>query len=167
MQLTFDATLDSLCAYGRLFRADEEFGLLLPDELPERWVYLTSEVRNGINMLTRSPGEEDPDVPSRGQVLELMARFVRGEVMRHGRDYQHWDRRNGIWKWKTRTTRMAGMYLSRHQFVMVRIGFARGLKRGGIAVTEAERAFAQAALAALVDIGLDRLDWLKEDPHRV
>ena len=62
---------------------------------------------------------------------------------------------------------MAGMYFSRYRFVMARIGFARGLKRNGVAVSEAEKDFAQAALKSLADLGLTNLDWLKEDPHRV
>lgn len=163
--MTFEATLDRLCAFGGLCSADEEFALLLPDEMPERWIYLTFEVRDGINSLTHSPGEEDPDVPSRAQVIDFMAKFMRGEAMRHQKDYRSWDSRNGIWKWKTRTVRMAGMYLSRSHFVMARVGFARGLKRNGVAVSEAEKDFAQAAFKALSDLGLADLDWLKEDPH--
>lgn len=165
--MIFEATLGSLRTFGGLYDADREFALLLPNEMPERWIDLTLEARNGINNLTHSPGEEDPDVPSRAQVIDFMARFVRGEAMRHWKDYRSWDNKNGIWKWKTRTVRMAGMYLSRHRFVMARVGFARGLKRNGVAVSEAEKDFAQAAFKSLSDLGLTNLDWLKEDPHRV
>ena len=48
---------------------------------------------------------------------------------------------------------------------MARVGFARGLKRNGVAVSEAEKDFAQTAFKALSDLGLADLNWLKEDPH--
>ena len=163
--MTFESTLHTLCAYGGLVEAHEALGLLAHDEFPERYVYLTAVAAQQIRALPSSPGEEDPDVPSQDQVEDLIARFLRGGRMFPKRDYQEYDRRRCVWKWKTRSVRIAGVYLSRKHFVLARAGFARGLKRGGKSVTEFEKAFVDAAYQALELIGLDQVEWLKEDPH--
>ena len=98
--------------------------------------------------------------------MVLLRHYTLGGPMRLNRDYTSCDRQRGLWKWKTRTVRLAGMYLEgQHRFVIAHVGFARGLKRGGRANKEKEAEFAGVAATRLEDIGLLKYSWKVKDPH--
>ena len=61
---------------------------------------------------------------------------------------------------------MAGVYLGDGNcFAVARVGFAKGLKRGGMAIVEREAEFAQAASRRLEALGLMTHAWKGMDPH--
>ncbi|MSO99753.1 MAG: hypothetical protein EXR07_01695 [Acetobacteraceae bacterium] len=147
--------------------AHEAFDFLLHGEFPEgRMVVLLKEAEAEISNLPWSPGEEDPNVSSREQVMTLFRHYTLNRPMRPGRDYALCHRTYGLWKWRTRTVRLAGMYFGgNHRFVIAHAGFARGLKRDGKAVKEREAEFAQMAAARLQNLGLLAHSWKIKDPH--
>jgi hypothetical protein len=168
--LTQESILDTLLAEGSLAYAHEVFDFLLDGEFPDaRKVLLVQEARAEIVALPRSPGEEDPDVSSRQQIMSLFRRYTLhrpNQPMRADKDYGRCDMRRGLWKWKTRTTRLAGMYYGGPcRFVVAHAGFARGLKRDGKAIIEQEKAFADTAAYRLMTIGLLNHSWKCKDPH--
>jgi hypothetical protein len=167
LALTLESNLDSLLAYGGFVVAHECFSILTPDEFPEgRCVYLLREAAEEIQHLPVSPGEEDPDVSSHQQVMELFRHYILNRQMQRKRDYRLCSKRLGLWKWKTRTVRMAGMYWSTpNSFVVAHAGFARKLKRGGRAIKQKEAEFAQVAAERLTSLGVITSAWHGEDPH--
>jgi hypothetical protein len=164
--LTQESILDTLLAFGGVSLAHEVFAFLLDGEFPDRRVLLTPEAETELRNLPRSPGEEDPDVSSHQQVLTLFRTFTIDRRMILMRDYRPYDRKMGIWKWKTRTVRMAGIYVSgQRHFVIAHVGFARLLKRGGKSSTEKEAEFSLCAANRLAAIGLLEHAWIVQDPH--
>jgi hypothetical protein len=130
--LTSKSILDTITAFGGLLVAHEVFDFLTHGEFPERCVFLLKDAEAEIRSLPRSPGEEDPDLSFFEQTMGLLRTYTVNGRMLCARDYQPCDRKRGVWKWKTRTVRIAGIYVSgQHQFVIARVGFARLLKRGG------------------------------------
>lgn len=119
-----------------------------------------------INSLASSPSEESPDVSSYDQIMVLMRNYTVETALSIGRDYVCIDKPRGLWKWKTRTVRIGGMYCGGNgRFVIAKAGFARGLKRGGRSVTEREAEFARATRERLREVGLLEHSWKTEDPH--
>lgn len=165
--MTQESILDILIAQGHLVYAHEAFDFLLHGEFPDaRKALLVKEAEAEILQLPRSPSEEDPHVSSAEQIMVLFRRYTINEPMRSGRDYTRCDMRRGLWKWRTRTTRLVGMYCGgAHRFVVAHVGFARGLKREGKAVIEKEREFADTGAYRLATIGLLQHSWQCRDPH--
>ncbi len=165
--LTQESNLNTLLTFGGLVDAHEAFDFLLDGEFPEgRKARLVAEAQQEVLALPRSPSEEDPDVSSQEQVMNLLRRYTINQPMRLGRDYSACDNKRGLWKWKTRTVRIAGMYYAGpHRFIIARVGFARGLKRHGNSVTEKEAAFAAIAAGRLQALGLLEHAWKTKDPH--
>jgi hypothetical protein len=164
--LTPKSILDTITAFGGLLVAHEVFDFLTHGEFPERCVFLLKDAEAEIRSLPRSPGEEDPDLSSFEQTMGLLRTYTVNGKMLRARDYQPCDRKRGVWKWKTRTVRIAGIYVSgQHQFVIARVGFARLLKRGGRAITEKEAEFADTAADRLTTLGVLVHAWRCQDPH--
>ena len=124
------------------------------------------EANDEISTLLYAPADEYPGQHSREQITTLLSNYTVGGPMFAGRDYKLADRRIGLWKWKTRTVRMAGVYLGDGNcFVVARVGFAKGLKRGGTVTVEREAEFAQVATHRLETLGLLTHAWKGTDPH--
>lgn len=156
-----------LTTYEGLVYAHETFDFLSHDEFPDgRMALVIKEAVAEIREIPRSPSEEDPDVSSYQQIMTLLRHYTLNRPMRARHDYGPCDRACGLWKWKTRTVRLAGMYYGgKHRFVIAHASFARGLKRGGKAVKEKEVEFASAASARLQTLGLLKHSWKVRDPH--
>jgi hypothetical protein len=165
--LTPESIIDILIAYGAAAPAHEAFDFLSHGEFPDgRMALVLTEAESEIRSLLSSPSDEDPNVSSREQTMTLLRHYTLGGPMRPRRDYTTCDRKRGLWKWKTRTVRIAGMYLQGpHRFVIAHVGFARGLKRGGKAVLEREAAFPRLAATRLETVGLLPHAWNTKDPH--
>jgi hypothetical protein len=166
--LTQESNLSTLLAYGALVAADEAFDFLLSGEFAdERKIFLLEDAAHEIKNMPRSPSDEDPHVSSQEQVMTLFRVFtLKLSPMRNRYDYQQCDKIKGIWKWKTRTVRLAGMYYGNStRFVIAQTTFARDLKRNGKANTSEERKFAAAAAARLNSLGLLEHAWITGDPH--
>lgn len=116
--------------------------------------------------LPGSPSEEYPDVSSYDQIMTLLRHYTLNRPMLPTRDYGQCHRASGLWKWKTRTVRIGGMYCGgAHRFVIAHVSFARGLKRDGKAVIEKEAEFAVTVASRLRAIGLLEHSWKTKDPH--
>lgn len=165
--MTLESILSSLITYGGLLVAHDVLPLLLANEFPEgHKVFLLKEANDEISTLPYAPADEYPGQHSREQITTLLSNYTVGGPMFAGRDYKLADRRIGLWKWKTRTVRMAGVYLGDGNcFVVARVGFAKGLKRGGTATVEREAEFAQVATHRLETLGLLTHAWKGTDPH--
>ena len=116
--------------------------------------------------MPRSPNTEAPSVASRVQVLTLFRQFTLDQRMVPGTNYALTDAACGIWRWKTRTVRLAGIYLGDENcFVVAAIAFARDLNRHGKAVVALEHAFADVAAHRLTEVRLLRYALIMKDPH--
>lgn len=152
-----------------MFRADDALpDLLAYGEVPVRWVYLTATALERIRALPDTPCDEDPLVPPIRQITGLMTAFLLGKPMILDDHYKTLDQRRGLWRWKTRTLRIGGMYLDPAHFVLAHLGFARQQKRhDGTGTADPGRVgeFSKTTRAALEELDLLSWAWMNGDPH--
>lgn len=147
--------------------AHDDFDILDDGVFPAgRKVLLVENAATELRDLPSSPCEEDPNVSPYFQVLTLFRNYLAGTPMRPEKDYRCADRRNSIWKWKTRTIRLGGIYVSNpNTFIVAKLGYARAQKAGGRSSVQKERDFCFSAVERLQNIGLLNHAWRGRDPH--
>jgi hypothetical protein len=112
------ATLQQVRSRGDLHGFDPD---LEADELPQRYLYVTTDCRRWIeDVLTSAPRDLDKTLPPINQLDSLATQFVRGVRFVYGRDFKALDFLGYcVWELRTYDVRLFGYFYRRGIFIGV------------------------------------------------
>jgi hypothetical protein len=134
-------------------------------EFPDgRHVMAPPELVNRLRRLI-APDAENPDPPAMEQVIQRFRAFALGLPIAASTVTLS-NRRAGIWEWRLRTSRLAGIYVAGpHSFVALEVVLRRDLNRTDGRMCPVQRKiFSQRCEQVLRELGLEDAVW-RGIPH--